>query len=406
MNFSYFIARRHLLGHHKIGYISFISIFSVIGLAVGVAALILTISILNGFENELKSKLIDFDSHIRLNLHYQDSMDSTKVIEEKLQKIPEIEHLVPYIHRHVMIRNKNYTDGVIIEGIPENDLGSSLNVSKFIKQGKLEFTTENGKNGIVLGEKLAEKLNLKLGNKVYLFQLHGTKGIGSRPKIGIFIVTGLYNSGISDYDDIFVYTGITAAQNLFNIKNSFSGFQIMLHNPADADRVSDEIDELLGFPYNAMSWNHLHANLFEWLRVQRFPVILIFGLITVVAVFNIVSSLMMIVIEKTRDIGILKSFGASNGKITKIFLYESTIIGFVGVSLGFTLALIIAWLQNNYSIISIPEDVYFMNKLPVLLDWRNFLYIGLGALFFSVTATIYPSIKANKLSPSEATKYE
>ncbi len=406
MNFSYFIARRHLLGHHKIGYISFISIFSVIGLAVGVAALILTISILNGFENELKSKLIDFDSHIRLNLHYQDSMDSTKAIEEKLHTIPEIEHLVPYIHRHVMIRNKNYTDGVIIEGIPENDLGSSLNVSRFIKQGKLEFTTENGKDGIVLGEKLAEKLNLKLGDKVYLFQLHGTKGIGSRPKIGIFIVTGLYNSGISDYDDIFVYTGITAAQNLFNIKNSFSGFQIMLHNPADADRVSDEIDELLGFPYNAMSWNHLHANLFEWLRVQRFPVILIFGLITVVAVFNIVSSLMMIVIEKTKDIGILKSFGTSNGKITKIFLYESTIIGFVGVLLGFTLALIIAWLQNSYSIISIPEDVYFMNKLPVLLDWRNFLYIGLGALFFSVTATIYPSIKANKLSPSEATKYE
>lgn len=406
MNFSYYIAKRHLLGHHKIGFISFISICSVIGLSVGVAALILTISILNGFEKTVKEKLVDFDCHIRLNLMYSTSMDSTRALEEKLSKIDGIKHIVPYIQRSVITRNKNLTDGVIIEGIDENQIGNTINIERFLVEGKVAFTNENGKAGILMGQKLAQKLELKLGDKVYLFVIRGNNNLSSRPKIKTFYVTGLYDSGVSDYDDIFVYSSLEAVEDLFQIKNQFSGYQIMLNDAGRADEIAELIDTKLGFPYNARSMNDMHANLFEWLRVQRLPVVLIFGLIALVAVFNIVSSLMMIVIEKTKDIGILKSYGVNNLQIMKIFVLESLMIGITGVLSGFAISLIIAWLQNKYGIISIPEDVYFMKELPVLLSIKNFIYVGVGALFFSLVATIYPAYKATKLEPVEAIRYE
>jgi lipoprotein-releasing system permease protein len=406
MNFSYYIAKRHLLGHHKIGFISFISIFSVIGLSVGVAALILTVSILNGFEKELKSKLVDFDSHIRLSLMYSSSIDSIESVAETLNDIPEIKHIVPYIQRSVIIRNKNLTDGVFVEGLDQEQLGNTINIKRFLVEGEVAFQTKEGKDGILMGQKLARKLELELGDKVYLFVIRGDNHIGSRPKIGTFILTGIYDSGVSDYDDIFVYSSLEAVRKLFRASQSLSGFQIMLHNPEKADEIASLIDEKLGFPYNARSMNDMHANLFEWLRVQRLPVILIFGLISLVAVFNIVSSLMMIVIEKTKDIGILKSYGVNNLQIMRIFVLESLFIGLAGVGIGFLLTLLLSWLQNNFGLISIPEDVYFMHELPILLDVKNFIYVGVGALFFSLTATVYPAYKATQLEPVEAIRYE
>ena len=377
-----------------------------IGLSVGVAALILTISILNGFEQEIKTKLVDFDSHIRLNVAYSTAVDSIDKVEKALSNIEEIKHYVPYINRNVIIRNKNLTDGVVVEGINEEQIGNTINVNRFIVEGKLSFHAENEKDGLVIGRKLARKLELEIGDKAYLFVIRGNNKVRSKPKIGTFIVTGLYDSGISDYDDFFIYTSIDAVTKLFNVAKEYSGYQIMLHNPNLADEIASIIDNELGFPYNAMSMNELHTNLFEWLRLQRFPVILIFGLISLVAVFNIVSSLMMIVIEKTKDIGILKSYGVNNSQIMRIFLIESLLIGLTSVLGGYILALLISFLQMKFGIISIPEDVYLMQQLPILLDYKSFIYVGLGGLFFSLLATVYPAFKATRLEPVDAIRYE
>ncbi|MFH1212765.1 MAG: ABC transporter permease [Candidatus Neomarinimicrobiota bacterium] len=406
MTVPFFIAKRHLLSRHKIGYISFISIIATIGLAVGVAVLILTISILNGFEQEIKTKLLGFDSHIRLRLLYQNSMDSTMSIKSELEKMPEVQCFVPYIHGAAMIRKGAETDGIIVEGIAETDIRRTLAVERFIKNGELRFDLPDGHDGIMLGTKLAKTLGVTVGEKVYLFVLQPTENMAKRPRIATFTVTGLYDSGISDYDDIFIYTSLTAAQRLFDMGANFSGYQIRLKDSRQVETVAKYINETLGYPYNALSWNDLHANLFEWLRIQRIPILLIFGLIAVVAVFNIVSSLMMIVIEKTRDIGVLKSMGLNNRQVNRIFFYEGLFIGVVGTLIGFILSLVLAYMQNRFHLISIPADVYFMNSLPVLLNVRDFAIIGLIAIAFAMLATLYPSFKAVKLTPSEATRYE
>jgi len=406
MSLPFFIAKRHLFGHHKIGYISFISIISVMGLGLGVAALILTLSILKGFEKDVKSKLVDFDAHVRLRLLYRDSMDSTNQVRAELENIAAIQQIVPYIHRSVMIRYGNETDGVILEGIRRQDIIKTLNIQRFIVQGDFQFQTKQGTPGLIIGEKLALKLGVEVGDPVYLFLLEMDRSVGHRPRIFKFRVTGLYRSGIAEYDDIFVYSSLAAAQELFDMGASFSGFQMLLDDPQKADQVAEYINTQLGYPYHALSWTELHRNLFEWLRTQRFPILLVFGLIAVVAIFNVVSTLMMIVIEKTRDIGILKSMGVNSRQISKIFILEAFLIGITGVFLGYILAFSLGTLQIKLGIIAIPEDVYFMSQLPVLLQWSDFLWIGLGALFFTLIATIYPTLKANRLSPSEATRYE
>jgi lipoprotein-releasing system permease protein len=406
MTLPFFIARRHLFSRHKIGYISFISIISIVGLAVGIAALILTISILNGFEQEVRLKLIGFDAHIRLRLFGQDVADPADSIRVLLGQQKEIRYIAPYIHRQAIIRHGSETDGVVVEGIRLDDIRMTLNLERFLVKGQLQFDTEQGLNGIVLGQKLADYLGVDVGDKVYLFEMRGGSSLGGRSRISTFDVTGLYDSGISDYDDIFVYMSLKAAQEMFAMGDSFSGFQMMVVHPEKAPEIAAEINDQLGYPYRAMSWTELHQNLFEWLRVQRFPILIVFGLIAVVAIFNIVSSLMMIVIEKTRDIGILKSMGVNRKQVTFIFTFEGLLVGIAGTLLGYLLALALAWLQIRFGIISIPEDVYFMSQLPILLDLQNFLIVGCTAIFFALIATIYPALKANQLSPVEATRYE
>ncbi len=406
MSITYFISKRHLISHHKIGYISFISIISIIGLSVGVAALILTISILNGFEREIETKLIGFDSHIRLRLFFNETVDSTSHIEERLYEYPGVRHVVPYIHIQAMIRHGKEADGVVVEGISEEDIGKTLQLSNIVTEGDIEFNLKDGSDGIVIGKKLADYLNVDLSSNVYLFAFRGLPGATGYSRVGKFKITGIYDSGMSDYDDIFVYTSLSAAQDLFELGDRFSGFQIMLDDAFQADNIAVNINEDLGYPYHALSWTDLHSTLFEWLNVQRIPILLIFGLIAVVAVFNIVSTLMMIVIEKTRDIGVLKTMGVNRAQTVSIFLLDGLIIGVAGTLLGFIISTALAWIQNRFGLISIPRDVYFMNQLPILLQWQNYLIIGIGAILFSMTATIYPALKAVKLTAAEATRYE
>ena len=286
-----------------------------------------------------------------------------------------------------MIRKGQETEGIIVEGIDEVHIRQTLAVDRFIKKGELRFNLPDGRYGIVIGAKLARQLGVDIGDKVYLFVFQPEESYITTAHYD-FTVTGLYDSGIADYDDVFIYTSMQAAQKLYDLGEKFSGYQIRLKDQSKVEAVTEYINKTLGYPYNALSWKDLHSNLFEWLRIQRIPIMLIFSLIAVVAVFNIVSSIMMIVIEKTRDIGILKSVGMNNRQVKRIFLYEGLFIGVVGTLAGFGLSILLGYLQNRFNLISIPADVYFMSSLPVLLELRNFLIIGLIAIASALLATL------------------
>ncbi|RKY49155.1 MAG: hypothetical protein DRP91_04835 [Candidatus Neomarinimicrobiota bacterium] len=405
MKFPLFIATRYIFPKQRFGYTSFLAFISIAGLSIGVCALLLTMGVLDGFEGELKNKLISFDSHIRLRTMYQLSLETPGYVDSVLSNVSEIKYVIPYVHISAMIRHGQEVEGVIVEGVRETDLKERLNIRRFIKDGRIKLDSD-GIGGILVGKKLADILNAGIGDTVFLFYRGSGAGILSRMRVKKFKICGIYESGMSDYDDIFVYISLKRAQSLFNLGERFSGYQLILTEPLMADRVADKLNRKLGFPYIALSWIDLHENLVRWLKIQRFPILIVFGLILVVALFNLSSSLTMMVLEKKGEIGLLKSVGLSRKHLVIVFAIEGFIIGIVGFAIGSILALAISYLQNRFGLISIPEEVYYMSKLPMELNVENFIIGAVLTLSLSVLFTVYPALKSAKLSPTECLRYE
>ncbi|MBO8131190.1 MAG: ABC transporter permease [Candidatus Marinimicrobia bacterium] len=405
MKFPFFIALRHIFSKHKLSYTSFLSILSVIGLSIGVCALLLTMGILDGFERELVKKVVGFDAHIRIRTMYQFTLANPEKVDSMLETMPEVRYIIPYVHAGAMIKHENKLEGVIVEGIDPDDISKSVSVLDYINEGGFEKEI-NGKPCILLGMKLAEKLGVNIGNKVLLIYRSKDAGIFSKMKIKEFVVGGIYESGMSDYDDVFVYVPLKSAQSLFNLGDKLSGYQLILVDPMKAKKISREINNELGFPYIALSWMDLHQNLIRWLEVQRLPIMMVFSLILAVALFNLSSSLTMIITEKKRDIGILRSFGLNSRQLISIFGIEGLIIGLLGFGIGCILTIILAFIQNRYGIVQIPQEVYFMSKLPIHLSVENFVIGGFITIVLSLIFTIYPTKKSTKLSPADCVRYE
>lgn len=406
MGFPWYIAKRYFLARHRFGFISTISRISIAGLAIGIAALILTVSILLGFKSTLESNIIGFDGHIRLRYFHHKAMGNIPAITDSLSRFAEVKQVAPYISHEAMIRSGKYTDGVVVESLPDSALTSLLKIGKFITRGTIDFSREGGLPPIILSDRLANKIRVDLGDKVTLFSIDGIPGPRNHPRAKQFHLQATYHTGMSDYDDVFVYTGLEPAQELFKLPEQVHGMILMLHDAQMVEPFSVRLQAELGYPFYPVTWYERHASLFAWLQTQQFPIVIVFGLIALVAIFNIVSTLMMIVIEKTRDIGILKSMGSNHRDILKIFIWNGFIIGLLGCLLGSGLSLGLGLMQQEYELIQIPADVYFMSSVPVEFAWEPFVIINAAALFFAITATIYPAFQASRKAPVEAIVHE
>ena len=373
------------------------------GLAIGVAVLILTLAVLDGFESEIEQKIIGFDGHIRIRGYFDRNLPEVDShLDAILSNINDITASEPYISQAAMIRVGRDTHGIMVEGVPSSGIEKIIATPQFITQGEFDLS---GDGTVVMGAALANQLGLTVGKKVTLLDMANLGRPGKLPGIRQFRIIGIYDTGLKDYDETVVYMSLSDAQALFGMPAQISGRIVRLRDKDETESVSAAIASE-GVLYISETWLDRHGRLFAWLRSQKQPMIIVFGLIALVAIFNISSALTMIVMEKNRDIGVLRAMGFSRRNISQLFLVEGGLIGLIGVGLGICLALIVGFLQIRYGFFRIPAEIYFMSQLAVKFHLQQFITVGAFGFLLALVATVYPAWKASGVQPADAVRYE
>ena len=373
------------------------------GLAIGVAVLILTLAVLDGFESEIEQKIIGFDGHIRIRGYFDRNLPEVDShLDAILSNINDITASEPYISQAAMIRVGRETHGIMVEGVPSSGIEKIIATPQFITQGEFDLS---GDGTVVMGAALANQLGLTVGKKVTLLDMANLGRPGKLPGIRQFRIIGIYDTGLKDYDETVVYMSLSDAQALFGMPAQISGRIVRLRDKDETESVSAAIASE-GVLYIYETWLDRHSQLFAWLRSQKQPMIIVFGLIALVAIFNISSALTMIVMEKNRDIGVLRAMGFSRRNISQLFLVEGGLVGLIGVGLGICLALIVGFLQIRYGFFRIPAEIYFMSQLAVKFHLQQFITVGAFGFLLALVATVYPAWKASGVQPADAVRYE
>ena len=402
MKLSLHLALRHLSSSDKSNFSSFAGKLSIIGLSFGIASLILTMSVYQGFENTISNKIASFDGHYRfqdiLGRSIDENSDLNSVLDNILseRKDPNIRS---FVQGPALIRKGINAEGVIIEGISGNGLVEPLN--NLLISGTGRFSD----NSIIIGKSLSEKYGLVIGDPLVIFDLSSISDISGMYRLKQFTIGGIFHSGLSEYDNNMIYTSIQNAQYLLDIEDKISG-KVVYFTQNNFSSISELIDEKLRYPYYSNSWKEKHHTLFKWLEVQKLPIIIIFGMISLVAIVNIISALTMIVLDKIKTIGALQAVGFRKKQINLIFLLKGAIIGIIGSFIGLFIALVLGWMQMKYHILSISEDIYFMDHLPISFNINNILLILILGIISSLIASYWPARIAANIKPADAMRYE
>jgi lipoprotein-releasing system permease protein len=405
MSLPFYISKRYTLSKKDSRFITFVSFISIIGIALGVATLIIALSILNGFEETLTKKIIDFDAHIKITSYKNTLPDYHRILPVLKEKLfPYAIDINPYASSLAIIGSKKIKEGVSIKGINLSDNWPGL--ERNITEGN--FVLDNAETPqLIIGRKLANKLFVKVGDKVTVFTLKNNKipSPDNLPNIQRFEVSAIFESGMAEYDDQIAYVSLQSAQKLFSIGDNINGYDIKVNNISKIDSLTDFLSENLRYPHQVRSIYRIHRNIFAWIQLQKEPIPIILGLITLVAVFNIIGTLLMIVLEKTNAIGVLKSLGATKKQIISVFLFQGMFLAITGIVLGNILGFILTYLQLNFRIISIPSSVYFMNTVPIKLSAEVFVGISILTFLLCIAASILPSYIASRIQPVSALRF-
>ncbi len=404
---SPFIAFRYIFSRKDSKFISLISVISFSGIALGVAVLIIALTILDGFEKVIEDKIVSFNSHIQISSFSKKNLDPYQDFMPGIARMTgqDIASISPFIYKAALIKHKKYSEGIMLKGIiPEND---NSDINKYIVSGKYKFGNSN-KPGIILGKKLAEKLFVEIGSKITLFTLRNdmAPSFDNPPAIKQFVVTGIYESGMAEYDDLNAYCEFEEAQNFFEIGNHISGYNIKLKKLDNIFDIEEKLQNGLPYPYYVRSIYQVHQNIFTWIDLQKKPIPIILGLIVVVAVFNIVGTLLMIVLERTSDIGILRAMGSTKKQIISIFMIQGISLSLIGIILGNIIAFTLSYLQLEFDIISLPAEVYFISSVPISINVLNYLIVSGSAFVLSIFISIIPCSIAAGLSPITSIKFD
>ena len=402
------ITFRYLKTRKKDGFLNIISIFSFIGISLGVAVLIIVMSVMNGFRTELINKIVGFNPHITIK-PYENSISVDKLNNKELKKISE--ELLYSNSGEAIIISQDFTKGIVLRGYSQKDF-SKLNV---VNKGRFSGNSKKlYKNNISIGKELSFDLELKIGDKLSIISPSGIETIiGNLPKQEVFTVSSIFESGLADFDRNIAFINIDTLDNFFDFNKDNRNLEIYLKNPSDIVIAKNKVKEVFKDEF-IYTWADMNSSLFSALKVERNVMFIILSLIILVAAFNIISGLTILVKNKTRDIAILKSIGVLNKSITKIFFLVGVTIGttatIFGILLGVLFSLYIEnirqFLSYTFNISLFPEEIYFLSKMPTEINLVSILIISICSILITIIVSIYPAIKASKLDPVKGLKYE
>ncbi len=386
-------------------FMNFAHLFALISVMLGSMSLIIALSVLDGFETVIKAGIMKFRSHLTVTSFSSEYLPNRIKTIAKINSYKGVTAVEPVIENEGLIRSKHYTEGILIKGITQNYVNNHIKIN--IISGNLDFSAGN-KNEIIIGKRLANRLGVAIGDELVVYAMKNlSSGNFQFPEIEKFTVIAIYETGFAKYDDVYAYIQFAKAAELFDLPdNTASSYEVTLADYTKANKASFELFNLLGYPFYCFSVFELHRDIFAWIDLQKAPIPIVLALISLVAVLNIITILLIGVIEKTHSTGILKALGMSGRDIMLVFIYKGVIIGFIGTLLGCALGYIFGTLQNTYGLISLKADIYYLDKLPIDMKLWHFEIVIFLTVLLSFFASILPSWLTVRVKPIIALKYK
>ncbi len=410
MSFTLFVGARYLRARQKQAFISLITLLATAGIALGVMALVVVIAVMTGFESELQKRILGIESHV-LVMRYGQPISQIQQTVARVEAVNGVKSAVPFIYTQVMLRSADGVTGSVLKALDPARPGPPIVVDghRSLDAALKDAAPDERRGvppGIVIGRVTAKTLKVGIGDPVYIISPLGKGGAANQmPAVLRFRVAGIFETGMNEYDGAMAFVRLDVAQKMLQMPGEATGLEVRVNDIYQARQIAEAIIARIGLPFWARDWMQMNRNLFSMLRLQKAVMFIILTLIILVAAFNIASALIMMVMEKTGDIAILKTMGATNRHIRRIFVFKGLVIGCLGTAIGGLLGFVLCAILKRYPFIKLPGDVYFLTTLPVSLDFSDLLTISLCTVAICFLATLYPAASASALDPVDGIRY-